>query len=259
MGSRLALFRHQFVYSQKLFWRNPASVFFTVLLPVMFLVIFATIFGNDTLKELGGVKAASYYVPALVTLGVISATTQSLANALVGERESGVLKRLRGTPLPASAFIAGRIGNSIVMAVLSVIVLSLVGRILFGVELPLDSAGQILVVLAVGAAAFCCIGVALAAAIGSVDAAAPVTNAIFLPLYFLSGVFIPESEIPSGVLTAADFFPVRPFFQAFYGAWDPSGSGAVIEWGHLAVVVAWGVVALIVAIRWFDWTPRQSR
>ena len=70
---------HQFRFDQKIFWRNPASVFFTVMLPVIFLLIFATIFGNDAIEELGGVKTTTYYVPAIISLAVVSATMQSLA------------------------------------------------------------------------------------------------------------------------------------------------------------------------------------
>ena len=107
-GVRLLL--HQFRYDQKVFWRNPASVFFTVMLPLIFLFIFATIFGNEEIEE-RGVKTTTYYVPAIVTLAVISATTQSLAINLTQDRERGLLKRVRGTPLPAVVFVAGRVGN----------------------------------------------------------------------------------------------------------------------------------------------------
>ena len=115
-----------------------------------------------------------------------------------------------------------------------------------------------LVTLAVGAAAFCCLGVALTAAIPSEDAAAPIANAVLLPLYFLSGVFIPESEIPDGVLHVADAFPIRHFFEAFFEAWNPLTQGAGFEWGNLAIVAAWGLAGLAIALRTFRWTPRAS-
>ena len=122
--SAASLVAHQFRFDQKTFWRNPASVFFTVLLPVIFLLIFATIFGNDTIEELGGVKTTTYYVPAIITLAVVSATMQSLAISLTVDRENGLLKRTRGTPLPSWVFIAGRIGNSLVVSVLSLVLLA---------------------------------------------------------------------------------------------------------------------------------------
>jgi ABC-2 type transport system permease protein len=253
-----ALALHQFRYDQKVFWRNPAAVFFTVLLPVIFLFIFATIFGSDELEELGGIKTTTYYVPAIITLSVVSATAQSLAISLTVGRENGTLKRGRGTPMPSWVFIAGRVGNAIVLSVLGLVVVAAIGRLVYDVEIPWDRLPAVLVTLAVGAAAFCCIGVAMTAMIPSEDAAPAITNAVLLPLYFLSGIFIPESEIPAGVLEFADLFPVRHFFEAFFAAWNPLTTGSGFEWGHLAVVAGWGVVALAIAVRSFRWTPRSS-
>ena len=116
-----------------------------------------------------------------------------------------------------------------------------------------------LVTLLVGAASFCCLGFALTAAIPSEDAAAPISNVALLPLYFLSGVFIPETEIPEGVLDFADLFPIRHFFEAFFTAWSPTTTGAGFEWGHLAIVAAWGVAGLLIALRTFRWEPRADR
>ena len=253
-GPALAL--HQFRFDQKTFWRNPASVFFTVALPLIFLLIFATIFGNETIDELGGIKTTTYYVPAIVTLGVVSATLQSLAINLTVDRENGILKRGRGTPLPSWAFFAGRIGNAVVVSVLLLVVVTAVGRLVYGVAVPWDRLPAVLVTLAVGAAAFCCLGVALTAVIPSEDAAAPIANMAVLPLYFLSGVFIPETEIPDGVLKVADVFPIRHFFEAFFTAFDPNTAGAGFEWGHLGIVAAWGALGFVLALRYFRWTPR---
>ncbi len=255
--SSIALATHQFRFDQKQFWRNPASVFFTVALPLIFLIIFATIFGNDTVETLG-VKTTTYYVPAIVTLAVCSATCQSLSISLAVDRETGVLKRGRGTPLPNWVFFAGRVGNAIVVSILLVIVVTAVGRILYGVEVPWERIPAVLVTLAVGAASFCCLGVALSAAIPSQDAAAPISNVALLPLYFLSGVFIPESEIPEGVLKFADLFPVRHFFEAFFTAFSPNTVGSGFEWGQLAIVAAWGVVGLLLSLKFFRWAPRSS-
>ena len=166
--SSVALVLHQFRYDQKAFWRNPASLFFTVSLPVIFLLIFATIFGNDTVEIRGTeIKTTTYYVPAIITLAVISAAMVSLAFSLVVARENGVLKRGRGTPMPSWVFIAGRIGNAIVVSVIMLVLLTVIGRVLYGVQVPWDRLPAVLVTLAVGAASFCCMGVALTAAIPS--------------------------------------------------------------------------------------------
>ena len=256
MAAPLGLLLHQFRYDQKKFWRNPASVFFTVMLPVVFLVIFNVIFGSDEIKGLG-IGMATYYVPAIVSLAVIAATTQSLAVNLVSDREGGILKRVRSTPLPPWVFIMSRVGNSLTISVLMVILVSLLGWAIWGVEIPWSNSLAVLVTLIVGAFSFSCLGFALAALIPSEEAAPAITNAVILPLYFISGIFIPETEIPDGVLAFADLFPIRHFFQAFLGSWAPGPGESGIEWVDLAVVFAWGVVSLAIAIRFFRWEPRH--
>jgi len=252
----IALALHQFRYDQKVFWRNPASVFFTVMLPLIFLFIFATIFGNDEIED-RGVKTTTYYVPAIIALAIISASTQSLAINLTEDRERGLLKRVRGTPLPVPVFVAGRVGNSLLIALLMLVVVAVLGRLVYGVSIPTTTIPAVLVTVAVGAFAFCCLGFAMTTIIPSEDAAPAITNALILPLYFISGIFIPDSEIPSGVLQVADVFPIRPFFEAFFTAWDPNTTGSGLELGHLAVVAAWGVAGLVVSVLFFRWEPRR--
>lgn len=253
----MSLLFHQLRYDQKIFWRNPAAVFFTVMFPVVLLLIFGAVFGDQTVAVDGGIETTTYYVPAILTLSAVSATMQTLAMSLVIAREDGRLKRGRGTPMPAWVFIAGRIGNSIVVALLMLVLVAAIGRLLFGVPIPWERAPDLLVVLAVGAASFCCLGIALTAAIPSQEAAAPIVNALLLPLYFLSGIFIPDDELPSGIVDFANHFPIRPFFQAFLDAYVP-GSGPALAWDHLVVVAIWGVAGLLLSIRFFRWTPRSG-
>jgi ABC-2 type transport system permease protein len=254
----VALVLHQFRYDQKTFWRDPASVFFAVLLPIIFLLIFATIFGDDPIDELGGVRTTTYYVPAIITLAVISATMVSPAISITQDREGGVLKRVRGTPLPSWVFIAGRVGNAIVVSLLMTVLVAVLGNLIYDVAIPGKTLPAVLITLVVGAAAFNCMGIALTVAIPSEDAAPAVTNAFALPLYFISGIFIPETEIPDGVLAVADVFPFRHFFEAFFAAFDPGTAGTGIELGDLGIVAAWGAVGLVVAALWFRWTPRSE-
>jgi ABC-2 type transport system permease protein len=251
----VSLVLHQFRYDQKAFWRNPAAVFFTVMFPVVLLLIFATVFGGKTVDVDGGIETTAYYVPAIITLSVISATMQSLAMTLVIAREDGRLKRGRGTPMPAWVFIAGRVGNSIVTALMMLILIALLGRVLYGVAIPWGETPAILVTLVIGAASFSCLGIALTAAIPSQDAAAPIVNALLLPLYFLSGIFIPDDELPDSVISFANHFPIRDFFLSFFHAYLPGGPSGV-DWGNLAVVAVWGVAGLLLSIRFFRWTPR---
>jgi len=247
---------HQFRFDQRVFWRSPASVFFTVMLPLIFLFIFTGLFGDETIEEYGGIKVSTYYVPGIITLAVVSATLQSLAINLTEARESGRLKRIRSTPLPAWAFVAGRVGNAFVISVLMTLVVTLIGNLFFDVAIPTETIPALVTTLVVGAFTFSCLGFALTAAIPSQDAAAPIANVTLLPLYFLSGVFIPDTQIPDGVLHVADVFPIRHFFEAFFVGFDPNTTGAGFEWGHLAVLGLWGMAGLALAARYFRWAPR---
>ena len=251
----MSLLLHQLRYDQKAFWRNPASVFFTVMFPVLLFVILALAFSGKTVNVRGGIEATTYYVPAIIALSVIASTVQTLVMSLVIAREGGRLKRSRGTPMPPWVFIAGRVGNSIVVAVIMLVLLSAIGRVFYGVPIPWGDIPAILMTLVVGAASFCCLGIALTAAIPSQDAAAPIVNALLFPLYFLSGVFIPENELPSGVLHFAELFPIRHFFQAFFDAYVTAGGVSGVSWGNLAIVALWGVAGLLLAVRFFRWTP----
>src|ERR671911_1734784 len=156
--SGAALVLHQFRYDQRTFWRDPASVFFTVLLPLIFLFIFATIFGNETIEELGGIKTSTYYVPSIITLAVVSATMVSPAISLTQDRENGVLKRVRGTPLPSWVFIAGRVGNAVVISLLMAVVVTAIGPVRYDVYVPWATPPSLLITLGIGAAAFNCMG-----------------------------------------------------------------------------------------------------
>ena len=251
-----ALAWHQFRFDQRVFWRSPASVFFTVMLPILFLVMLASIFGDERIAELGGMRVSTYYVPGIMTLAVVSATMVSLAISLTEARESGRLKRVRSTPLPVWAFVAGRIGNAIVVSLLMVVLVTAIGAVFYGVEVPDRTVPAIAVSLVVGAFAFSCLGFALATAIPSEDAAPAITNVTALPLYFLSGVFIPQNQIPDGILTFAGLFPIRHLFEALLAGFDPATTGAGFEFGSLAVVAAWGLAGLAIAVFAFRWSPR---
>jgi ABC-2 type transport system permease protein len=257
-GARLVW--HQFRYDQKTFWRDPAAVFFTVALPLIFLFIFVSIFGNESVQteSHGEIKGSTYYVPGIVTLGLISATFVNLAISLTSARERGLLKRLRKTPLPAWVFMAARVTTSIVVTLLLTIVLVALGRVVYGVAVPTSTLPGALLALVVGAAAFCALGFALSGAIPSENAAPPITNAIILPLYFISGVFIPESELPAFMRSVGEAFPVKHVYEALLTAFDPTETGPGVDSLSIGVVAAWGVAGALVALRTFRWFPRSA-
>jgi ABC-2 type transport system permease protein len=254
-GARLVL--HQWKYDQKTFWREPTGVFFTVGLPLIFLFLFVSIFGNDDV-DLGTetVKGSTYYVPGLVTLAIVSATTVNLAISVAIAREKGLLKRLRATPMPPRVYMAGRVMTATVISLLMTALVTLLGAVVYGVEVPTSTVPALVLTVVVGTAALCCLGFALTAAIPSENAAPAVANAIVLPLYFISGIFVPTDQIPHAMQVVAGIFPVKHLFEALLTIYNPATTGSGISPDHLAVLLVWGVIGLVVAARTFRWTPR---
>lgn len=253
----IALIWHQARYDLRAELRNPAAVFFGLALPVIFLLIFATIFGAETVPAgAGEVSLAAYSVPGIVALGIISNTYVNLAIGMTFRRESGLLKRLRATPLPLTALILGRVAIQVALAFVIAAVIALVGYLLYGVETPLDAMPALVLVIAVGSAAFAALGFALSAAIPGEDAAPAITNVTVLPLYFISGVFFPVDQAPAWLGAVASVFPVKPLVDGLVAAFGPGGVPSTVPWLDLAVLAAWGLAGAALAWRFFRWTPR---
>ena len=251
------LFWHQFRSDLVRFWRNPQSRYFTVLLPIVFLVIFASLFKGTTVVDGQRIGITTFYVPGIMTLGIISAAFVNLTQAIVTQRENGEFKRLRGTPLPAAFVIASRAVVGVVVAVVMSALLLSIGRLAYNVRIPQSTMLGLLVAVIVGAAAFACIAFAVSTQISSADAAAPATNLAVLPLYFISGVFVPEGQIPKFLRDVANVFPIHHLAQAVLRPITHT-HGTGIAGTDLLIVAAWGVAALLIAARVFQWSPRSA-
>jgi ABC-2 type transport system permease protein len=249
---------HQFRYDLRAFARNRQSQFFTLALPVLFLVIFASVFGGqgDTIKVPGGrLDTSVSYVPGIMALGIIAAAFINLVISVTAQRETGVLKRRRATPVPAGAIIAGRATTAVVTALGIAAVLLAIGWAAFGAHIPARTAPALALTVIVGAVSFCCLGYALTSVIHDQDAAQPVTQAVMLPLYFISGVFVAASTVPHWLGNVAGLFPVRHLAAALLTAYNPHTHGTGLAGVDLLVVAAWGVAGLLVALRRFSWNP----
>jgi ABC-2 type transport system permease protein len=248
---------HQFRYDLLAFLRNRQSRFFTLVLPVLFLVIFVSVFGNDKVGP-DDVKASTYYVPGISALAVVAGSFVNLVISVTAQRESGVLKRRRATPVPAWVLIAGRTLTAIVVALGTMTVLLLIGRFAYGVKLPTSTLPGVVATAVVGAVSFCCLAYALTTFVKSEDAAQPMVQAIMLPLYFISGVFIPNVNLPRWLRHVAEFFPVQHLADGLHRAFDPATRGVGIVWSDLGVLALWGAVGLAVALARFTWTPAMA-
>ncbi|MGI9033757.1 MAG: ABC transporter permease [Acidimicrobiales bacterium] len=244
-------------WEQKEFWRNPAAAAFTFAFPLMFLIIFTAINGGSTIPVKGGkVKFAQYYVPAIVAFGLISACYTNLAFSLCIRREQGLLKRMRGTPLPSTLYLGGLVGSVIVVSlVLSVLTIAL-GLAFYGVTFPGRYLGLVLTI-AIAAFCFSALGVAVSTFVPNEDAAPAIINFILFPLLFISGTF-GEIRDSSALGKIAAVFPVRHLNKQMIRVFNPHIGGSGMHAADVAVLLAWGVVGLAVAVRRFRWEPRQG-
>ncbi len=251
-----ALTLSQVRYTNKTFWRNPASAFFIFAFPLMFLVIFTALLGHGTIRvsPVKVVDISTYYVAAMASFGVISACYTNIAISVSFQRDTGVLKRMNGTPLPSSAYFGARMLHALSVAVLLVVITAGFGRLLYSASIPTGlTLLRFLVMLLVGAASFCALGFAITAVIPNADASPAIVNASILPLLFLSGVFIPlGSNAPAWIIWIARIFPVWHFAQGMQAGF----LGTAFSWTDVVVVAAWGLAGLLVSVRFFSWEPR---
>ena len=254
----IAMTTHLFRYELRAFLRNRQAQFFTLALPVMFLVIFASLFGgrgHTTAVPGGQISTSVYYVPGIIALGVISACFGNLVASVTAQRERGVLKRRRATPVPAGAIIAGRVLTAVVVALFMTAVLLGIGWAAYGAHVPGRTALALVATVVIGAACFCCLGYALTSVIHDEDAALPATQALLLPLYFISGVFVATSILPHWLAGVGEVFPVRHLASALLTAYNPHTAGLGFSGQDLLILAAWGIAGLLIALRRFSWLP----
>jgi ABC-2 type transport system permease protein len=253
------LVAHQLRYDLLLVLRDPQGRFFTIALPVIFLVLLTSLFGNHTHYVNGhGIKNSTYYVPGICTLGIIATSFVNLVITITAQRETGVLKRRRSTPVPAWVLIASRTLTSIVLAIVLVLVIVVIGRIAYGVHLPSSTLPAFVLGVVIGAAAYCCLAFAATSFIRNEDSAQPIIQAIILPLYFISGVFVPKDQLSSTLKDIASVFPVIHLNNALFKAFDPATTGSGIAGTDLLILAIWGVGGLMIALWRFSWSPQSS-
>ncbi|WP_308019919.1 ABC transporter permease [Streptomyces sp. SP2-10] len=254
-GRGLGLLWHQIRYEQLSFWRNPQSAFFTFVFPVVIMAVFGGLFGGIGKSEFYyGRSALQYYVSTIAAVSVLGCCYSQLAIVLAARRENGVLKRVRATPLPASAYFVGLLAHCLLVSVVDVLLITAIGR-LYGVPLPAAAQWPALAAtLVLGAGAFCALGVAVASLIRNAEAAPSVVQLVLFPLVFVSGTYMPiHSAVLNGIAGA---LPVRPFNDALLGAFTTHGAG--LPWRDLGVLLLWGAAGAVVAVRRFRWDPRPE-
>jgi len=251
----MSLFFHEVKTEQLLFWRNRESAFFTFLLPVIFFLVFGSIYGNSTITK-EHLRAAPFLEAGMIGYGVASTAFAGLAITMVIRRESGVLKRIRATPLPPATYLLAVLLSTFIVFLIETALIIVIGRLLFSVAVP-DRPFSFLVALVIGSAAFAAMGLGLTSAVRSSEGSSAVVNFVYLPMAIISGTFFTPKGYPGFLRAIADVLPLTYFTKLTRNVmvrhehiWTQGGS--------LAAVLLWGAIGLIAAIRGFRWQPRDG-
>lgn len=252
----LRLIGHQVRYEQLSFWVNRVGAIFTIGFSTVFLIFLGASAGNSRISYLGNIRLVQYYVPGFVAYGVMAACFTTLAITIVVRRETGLLKRLRLSPLPTWVLIGSIFVSTMIVALVQVVILLLIGRLFYGVAFP-QAWAAFLVTLLIGFISFSAMGVAMSTSIPNQESAGPITSIVFFVLLFLSGLWFPL-KANSGLAKFSDYFPVRHFILAVSVPFKQLPGVSPWAWHDLLVVAIWGVVGTLFALRRFRWAPRRK-
>jgi ABC-2 type transport system permease protein len=246
--SDTALLWRQYRLERRMFWRNPSAAFFNFLLPLLFLGLFGAILqGNQTDLDV--------IVPGIAGMSVMSTTFSALAMNMTFLRETGVLKRMRGTPLPSGTYLGGVALNAVTNTAIQIAIIVVAGRLFFNIGWPRDGI-ELVVFVVVGVVCFASLGVALSHAIPNFDSAPAYVNAVFLPVIFVSGVFFDPKHDPAFLRDIAQVLPLKHLIDGLSAAMV-TGRGFSQTASSLGVLAVWAVGGIFLAIRGFSWD--QSR
>ncbi len=256
--SDLTIAGRQLRFEQKAFWRNPAGAVFTFAFPLLFLVIFSTLNSGARIEERGNISFVTFFVPGILAFGLISACYTNLAIRMTISRDFGILKRVRGTPVPTWAYLGGQVGSSVVITFMLFVLTVGFGVVAYDVEFPTATAPGLFLTLALGAVCFCALGLAVSGLCPNADAAPAIVNFSIFPLLFVSGIFFPLDNAPDWITTVAGLFPMQRLADGLQYAFDPRTTGMGMNGGDLWGLFAWAVAGSVLALRFFRWTSDQK-
>jgi ABC-2 type transport system permease protein len=246
------VFAHQLRWEQTIFWRSREAALFIFIFPILLFLLLGSVYSG----KIYGLPAPQALLAGLIGYGAANTAFAGLAITLVIRRENAVLKRLRGTPLPARVYVAAVLGSTLLVFSLQTVVLFLIGAGAYGTPGP-PRLGSLVLLIVFGAVAFAALGVATAAVIRSAEGASAVVNVILLPMAFLTGSFGPTRHFPAFLRAIGDVLPLKYFIDLV---------NAVYLHGHafwsrpaaIAILAGWGAAGAAYAAMRFRWEPRTE-
>jgi ABC-2 type transport system permease protein len=252
----MRLFGHELRAEQLLFWRNREAAFFTFFLPVIFFLIFASVYGNSRITKEGGIRAASFLEAGMIGYGVAATCFAGLGITLVIRRESGILKRIRATPLPAPTYLLAVLGSTFLVFLIEAALIIACGRLFFSVAVP-SNLLSLLATLTIGALCFAAMGLGITVVVRSAEGSSAVINAVYLPMAIISGTFFTPKDYPEFLRVIAEVLPLTHYTQLTRDVMV-RGQHVWSDSGAIAVVAVWGLIGLAAAIRGFRWQPVEA-
>lgn len=255
------------VLELKMYAREKEAVVFSFLMPIVLLALFAVIFTDSfagPAKD-AGVSAARYFLPGMISAGIVLTSFQSTALSVAMERDDDTLKRLRSTPMPAVSYFLGKVGLVAGTSLAQTVVLLAVASLAFGVQLPTDAASWVTFgwVFLLGTASGTVLGIAYSSLASSRSAGAVVIAPVLI-LQFISGVYFPFTQLPAWLQQVAAIFPLKWVAQGMRSVFLPPDFATVEmagtwEHGRTAVILlVWFAVGLVVCVRTFRWFRRGT-
>ncbi len=258
--SWLDMTRSRFIVDIKEFVRSREQMIFIFAFPMIFLVLFGSVFSD---QELGntGVTFPQYFLAGMIASGIINTGFQSLAISISIDRQEDVLKRIYATPLPATSFFAAKILQMLIVSIIQITVLIALGVALYGVELPTEGSTWLTFawVFLLGTGASTTTGIAMSSLLRNGKAASAILTPIVLVLQFTSGVFFVFTQLPTFLQTFAELFPLKWLAQGMRSVFLPETFQAAEvrgSWEHPAaalVMAIWLIIGLVIAVRTFRW------
>lgn len=242
-------------YQLLLLLRSPLGFFLTLIIPLLLLVSLDVLSPGGAARMPGGLKYAQWLTPAVCAFCLLNAGYVTTITALVPARDHGILKRLRGTPLPGRVYLAGRFGQVLVTAVVSIAIIIGTGVLFFGVRMVWASFGYFVAAAVLGTVSFYLLGAAVTMVVPKTETALPIAFGTMLPVAFISDVFFSDAHAPHWLSGLASAFPVAPVARAMEDSFNPAKHGWPMSPGGLLVVLAWSAGAAVVIALWFRWDP----
>jgi ABC-2 type transport system permease protein len=245
----LGLVGWQIRYEQRAYWRNRTRGIFTFAFPLMFLVIFASLDKGQTIDSRGGIPYDTFFVPGILAYGIIATTYVNMAISTAILRDAGVLKRMQGTPLPRWAYIAARIGSTVALVGMMVVLVLALGAVAFNVHIQAGTLPGMILILLLGTAAFTSIGIGVTRWIPNAEAAPVIINLTILPLTFISNIWFPTDGMPKWLQDIAGIFPVKALADGLQYAFDPRATGAGVKATDVRTLAIWTVIGIIMMVK----------